>query len=87
MHDIRLIRDDPDAFDASLSRRGADPVAKEILAIDEERRALTTQLQNAQSRRNEASKAIGAAMGKGDTDTAEALKRSEEHTSELQSHS
>ncbi|MEO1048637.1 MAG: serine--tRNA ligase, partial [Pseudomonadota bacterium] len=45
-----------------------------ILALDEERRALTTQLQEAQSRRNEASKAIGKAMGQGDTDTAEALK-------------
>ena len=74
MHDIRLIRDDPDAFDAGLARRGAEPVAKAILALDEERRALTTQLQAMQSRRNEASKAIGAAMGKGETETAEALK-------------
>ncbi|MHA7819331.1 MAG: serine--tRNA ligase [Erythrobacter sp.] len=74
MHDIRLIRHDPEAFNAALARRGADPVAKAVLALDEERRALTTQLQAAQSRRNEASKAIGAAMGKGDTETAEALK-------------
>ncbi|MEO1647966.1 MAG: serine--tRNA ligase [Pseudomonadota bacterium] len=74
MHDIRLIREDPEAFDAAMARRGLDPVAKSILALDEERRALTTQLQEAQSRRNEASKAIGKAMGQGDTDTAEALK-------------
>ena len=74
MHDIRLIRDDPAAFDAGLARRGADPVAESILALDEERRALTTKLQEAQSRRNEASKAIGKAMGQGDTETAEALK-------------
>ncbi len=74
MHDIRLIRDDPGAFDAGLARRGAEPVAKAILALDEERRALTTKLQEAQSRRNEASKAIGKAMGQGDTETAEALK-------------
>ncbi|MDJ0978936.1 MAG: serine--tRNA ligase [Erythrobacter sp.] len=74
MHDIRLIRDDPDAFDAGLARRGAEPVARAILALDEERRALTTRLQNAQSRRNEASKAIGKAMGQGDTESAEALK-------------
>ncbi|MEM6584474.1 MAG: serine--tRNA ligase [Pseudomonadota bacterium] len=74
MHDIRLIRDDPAAFDAGLARRGADPVAHSILALDEERRALTTKLQEAQSRRNEASKAIGKAMGQGDTETAEALK-------------
>ena len=74
MHDIRLIRDNPDSFDAALARRGAEPVAAEILKIDEARRALTTQLQEMQARRNEASKAIGAAMGKGDKDTAEALK-------------
>ncbi|MEM9310668.1 MAG: serine--tRNA ligase [Pseudomonadota bacterium] len=74
MHDIRLMRDDPEAFDAGLARRGAEPVAKAILALDEERRALTTKLQEAQSRRNEASKAIGKAMGQGDTETAEALK-------------
>ncbi len=74
MHDIRLIRDDPDAFDAVMARRGLEPVAEQVLALDEERRALTTRLQTAQSRRNEASKAIGKAMGRGDTDAAEALK-------------
>ncbi|MEM6477111.1 MAG: serine--tRNA ligase [Pseudomonadota bacterium] len=74
MHDIRMIRDDPEAFDAGLARRGAEPVAKAILALDEERRALTTRLQEAQSRRNEASKAIGKAMGQGATETAESLK-------------
>ena len=74
MHDIRLIRDDPDTFDAGLARRGAEPTAAEILALDEQRRAVSTQMQEAQSRRNEASKAIGKAMGQGDSDTAEALK-------------
>jgi seryl-tRNA synthetase len=74
MHDIRLIRDDPAAFDAALARRGEAPVAERLLALDEERRAITTRLQEAQSRRNEASKAIGQAMGQGDTDRAEALK-------------
>ena len=74
MHDLRMIRENPDAFDAGLARRGLEPVAATILSMDEERRALTTQLQDAQSRRNEASKAIGQAMGKGDKDTAEALK-------------
>jgi seryl-tRNA synthetase len=42
--------------------------------LDENRRAVLTEMQNGQARRNEASKAIGAAMGKGDTATAEALK-------------
>ena len=74
MHDIRLIRENPQAFDDGLARRGMEPVAASILALDEERRALTTKLQEAQSRRNEASKAIGKAMGQGDTETAEALK-------------
>jgi seryl-tRNA synthetase len=74
MHDIRMIRDDPGGFDRLLARRGAEPVAPAILALDEERRALTTRLQEAQSRRNEASKAIGAAMRDGDTEKAEALK-------------
>ena len=74
MHDIRLIRETPDAFDAGLARRGLAPVAAEILAIDSARRDLVTRMQEAQARRNEASKAIGAAMGKGDHETANALK-------------
>jgi seryl-tRNA synthetase len=74
MHDLKLIRDNPEGFDAALARRGASPVAAEIVALDERRRALLTELQEGQARRNEASKAIGAAMGKGDTATAEALK-------------
>lgn len=74
MHDIRLIRTDPAAFDAALARRGADPAAAAILAIDEERRAVQTKMQEGQTRRNEASKAIGIAMGKGDAATADALK-------------
>ncbi|MEP0191737.1 MAG: serine--tRNA ligase [Erythrobacter sp.] len=74
MHDIRLIRENREAFDAALARRGFDSVANELVALDEQRRALTTQLQEAQSRRNEASKAIGQAMGQGDTAKAEALK-------------
>src|SRR6478735_5676462 len=74
MHDMRLIRENPHAFDAGLARRGAEPVAARIVELDERRRAVMTQVQEAQARRNEASKAIGAAMGKGDTATAEALK-------------
>jgi seryl-tRNA synthetase len=74
MHDIRLIRDDPAAFDAALARRGVEAVSARILALDEYRRGVATRLQEAQNRRNEASKAIGVAMGKGDKETAEALK-------------
>lgn len=74
MHDLRLIRDNPAAFDAALARRGLEPLAAAIVAQDEERRALSTRLQEANARRNEASKLIGQAMGKGDKETAEALK-------------
>ena len=74
MHDLKYIRENPKDFDAALIRRGASPVAASIVALDENRRAILTEMQNAQARRNEASKAIGAAMGKGDTATAEALK-------------
>ncbi|MFM7349235.1 MAG: serine--tRNA ligase [Erythrobacter sp.] len=74
MHDIRLIRENPEAFDQGLARRGLPAQAAALIALDEERRAAVTEVQVAQSRRNEASKLIGAAMGKGDKDVAEALK-------------
>ena len=74
MHDIRLIRDNPAAFDAGLARRGVEPASAQILALDEQRRAVATRMQEGQNRRNEASKAIGKAMGQGDKETAEALK-------------
>jgi seryl-tRNA synthetase len=74
MHDIRFIRENPEDFDAGLARRGLPPQAETLIALDEERRAATTAVQVAQSRRNEASKLIGAAMAKGDKDGAEAIK-------------
>ncbi|MCH7628961.1 MAG: serine--tRNA ligase, partial [Proteobacteria bacterium] len=74
MHDIRLIRDNPEAFDAQLARRGVAPQSAAILSLDAQRREVATRMQESQARRNEASKAIGAAMGKGYKDTAEALK-------------
>ncbi|MFA7596991.1 MAG: serine--tRNA ligase [Novosphingobium sp.] len=74
MHDIRLIRDNPDAFDAALARRGVEPSAAAILKLDRARREVTTRMQEAQGRRNDASKQIGQAMAQGDKDRAEALK-------------
>ncbi|HEV7233856.1 MAG TPA: serine--tRNA ligase, partial [Sphingorhabdus sp.] len=74
MHDLKYIRENPEAFDAALRRRGADVVSAQILQLDEKRRAILTEVQGALARRNDASKAIGAAMGKGDHATAEALK-------------
>ncbi|MXP27693.1 serine--tRNA ligase [Porphyrobacter algicida] len=74
MHDIVFIRQNPGAFDAGLARRGLEPAADAILALDARRREAQTTLQTMQNRRNEASKAIGQAMGQGDKDKAEALK-------------
>ncbi len=74
MHDIKFIRENPEAFDAGLARRGVAALSAEILALDAQRRGVATQLQEAQNRRNEASKLIGAAMGKGDAAEAERLK-------------
>lgn len=74
MHDIKFIRENPEVFDAGLARRGLEPQAAAILSLDAERRAVATRMQEAQNRRNEASKLIGAAMGKGDKDEAERLK-------------
>src|SRR3546814_18408555 len=74
MHDIRRIRDDPAAFDAGLARRGVAPLSAQILAADADLRALQTDMQAAQARRNDASKAIGQAMAKSDRVPADALK-------------
>ena len=65
MHDIRFIRENPDAFDAALKRRKLAPMADEILKTDSDRRALQAQMQKMQSRRNQASKEIGALKSKG----------------------
>jgi seryl-tRNA synthetase len=73
MHDIRLIRENPAAFDAALAKRGVAPVADSLVALDERRRALITEAQAGQARRNEASKAIGAAKAAKDEATAATL--------------
>ncbi|WP_394653639.1 serine--tRNA ligase [uncultured Sphingomonas sp.] len=69
MHDIRFIRENPKAFDAGLARRGLKPLSAELLAIDERSRALTTEVQAVLARRNEASKAVGAAKARRDDPT------------------
>ena len=65
MLDIRWIRDNPDAFDAALKTRGMDPMATILIDLDARRRAAQTYLQEAQTRRNEASKQISAAKSSG----------------------
>jgi len=73
MHDIKAIRDNPQAFDAALKRRGLAPESANILKLDEERRAAITAFEQAQAARNAASKEIGEAKKKKDDKTAEAL--------------
>ena len=71
MHDIKAIRDNPDAFDEGLARRGVSPKAQALIALDEKRRSAILELQRAQERRNAASKQIGQAMARGDKAAAE----------------
>ncbi len=66
MFNLKEIRENPEDFDAGLARRGVQPMAATILKMDEEARAVTIEMNDAQSRRNSASKAIGAAKAKGD---------------------
>ncbi|RKE50256.1 MULTISPECIES: serine--tRNA ligase [unclassified Sphingomonas] len=73
MHDIRLIRDDPAAFDAALAKRGVAPQSASLVTLDEQRRATIADSQSAQTRRNELSKAIGQAKAQKDEAKAQAL--------------
>ncbi len=61
MHDIKWIRDNAHAFDAALKRRGMAPMSASLLATDEKRRAAILKSEQAQARRNSASKEIGDA--------------------------
>jgi seryl-tRNA synthetase len=73
MHDIRWIRDHADAFDRALARRGLPPQSKDLMLIDEVRRAAILKAEQAQARRNAASKEIGEAKKKKDEPTAQKL--------------
>ena len=74
MHDIRLIRDDPAAFDAAMARRGLSGVSDKVLAIDEARRSLIQTAEAAQAEQNAASKNVGAAKANGDDAEFERLR-------------
>ncbi len=77
MLDIKWIRDNQEAFVKGLTDRGFDDpkgTLNRILKLDEERRATIQKLQDAQARRNAASKEIGQAMAAKDAGRAEALK-------------
>jgi seryl-tRNA synthetase len=74
MYDIKWIRDNAEAFDKSRARRGLEPLAQALLALDDSRRAAISKLQAAQERRNAASKEIGVALRDKDAAKADALK-------------
>src|SRR5215469_315843 len=73
MHDLKLIRDDPERFDAALRRRGLAPLSAGIVGRDAALRALLAKLQTMQARRNDASRQIGQAKAKKDEAAASAL--------------
>ncbi|MEG3617900.1 serine--tRNA ligase [Magnetovibrio sp. PR-2] len=66
MHDIRKIRENPEAFDAGLARRGVDAMSGQVLELDKARRALETSAQEIQTERNKAAKEIGQRKAKGE---------------------
>ena len=73
MYDIKWIREHPDAFDRGLKRRGLEPLSAMLIKLDETRRAIITKLEQAQARRNAASKEIGQAKAKKDEASASTL--------------
>ncbi len=73
MYDIKWIREHPDTFDRGLKRRGLEPLSGKLLALDEKRRAAITKFEQAQARRNAASKEIGEAKKKKDEAAAQKL--------------
>lgn len=74
MHDIRTIRDNPEAFDTAMARRGLSGVSAEALAMDEARRAAILKAETEQAEANKAAKAIGAAKASGDDAEFERLR-------------
>ena len=74
MHDIRAIRENPQAFDAAMTRRGLSGVSAEVLALDAARRERIAAAEAAQAERNAASKEVGAAKAKGDEAAFERLR-------------
>ncbi|EJC66041.1 seryl-tRNA synthetase [Rhizobium leguminosarum bv. viciae WSM1455] len=74
MLDIKWIRENPEALDTALAKRGAEPLAQSLVALDEKRRSAVQKAQDLLSRRNLASKEIGAAMAQKNGELAEKLK-------------
>jgi seryl-tRNA synthetase len=73
MYDIKWIRENPEAFDKGLKRRGLAPLSQHLISIDERRRAIIRVLEGFQARRNSASKEIGEAKKNKDEAAAQRL--------------
>ncbi|MCA0044617.1 serine--tRNA ligase [Celeribacter litoreus] len=74
MHDIKAIRENPEAFDAAMARRGLSGVSSEVLGLDADRRAKIAAAEEAKAEQNKASKLVGAAKAKGDEAEFERLR-------------
>jgi seryl-tRNA synthetase len=84
MYDIKWIRENAEAFDTGLKRRGLEPLSSSLLALDETRRSAIAKAQSSQERRNALSKEIGKAMGAKDVALADSLKAEVASLKELQ---
>src|SRR5262245_54693072 len=73
MHDIKWIRENPQAFDRGLARRGLPAEAERLIAMDERRRTAIQKAEAALARRNSASREIGAAKKSNEEDVAQKL--------------
>jgi seryl-tRNA synthetase len=82
--DVKALRKEPEKFKELLSRR--DPVygkmVDELLAVDSERRALITEVEQIKAKRNKLSKEIGALFKEGRKEEALKLKEEVEELSE-----
>lgn len=84
MFDIRWIRENPDAFDAAMARRGLDPQSPALLALDAKRRDAQTRAQELQTERNALSKQIGQLKSKGEDASEVMAKVSESKDAQAQ---
>src|SRR3954449_963039 len=84
MLDLKAIREDPDTYRAGLARRGAGDRVDELLRMDEERRKLTTRVEELRAEQNRASKAIGAASAEDRPQLIDDVKKVSDELDELE---
>jgi len=77
MHDIKSIRQNPEAFDAGLARRGLEGKSKEILALDIERREMLLRVESLKKQKNELATSMGKVQGKPTPEQLDNIKNSQ----------